>query len=817
MGELSSKVEAVLREKAQPREVVRFGDAPAWRVGDLGTVSLKGSGDAATLEWSSSGPAASQPVSVSDESGLREVVGQAVVELEAKGASKSTAAAVVAGATTALGLVGYVYALGGLVSWFRLAAARLPADLISSLLDPRILLVVGLRVVLVVAAILAAVSLVAYGLSSFPLGKTKRVWSGANKKAWTDNTRELDGAGKFSDHIVATVAGINVLAIAAVLGLTLASAVEAVFDRAEFIWVFVALWALATAGLVAVSAKLVNERIHFVVAVVAGGLALFLQPGLALLLVSAVVTAAFGRAILKTRWTRTVGTFVRSPLPWALAVVYAVVGLAFYATPPVSFPRATVATTAGQRVGGLVAHTGDGVYLATCSPTPGNFSREERVALIRSDDVKELTIGGDSYLLDSGKRPSVVGLVQQAFGAEKGIGPFVKVKLRSERPVCDASERAGGGADEGLGRGVMTGPAPTEGKSTKDEPLVADRTPPTLAKLALKYQPTVLTTVADRFWPTSVASVLAEVGADGKGVCLSEGTPCSLHRPTLGDLTPSGKADHYLDLPERLKGDPTAQFLAFTRGQSLGDDLALNWLNAPAALKVWRTARVYFYYGGPVEHPELYRTDSKDLIALQYWFFYPYNYYPTVVNRHLMLAQPIAGDRVNTDLHEGDWEHVVVLLDKQRPHDPRFLYTARHDKEGELFFWGDVDFDEQTHPVVQAAFGGHPTYPAGCEQQPRRLLKKQSSDWLVCATGRYAFRASVVPLVDLGLAPWSCWPGHFGEATAKQRKNAALPEYRPERWHSKLVQVAGPRSPLYQRGNEETCTRGAAASEKGFR
>ncbi|MEA2642624.1 MAG: hypothetical protein QOF51_4018, partial [Chloroflexota bacterium] len=736
MGELSSKVEAALREKAQPREVVRYGDAPAWRVGDLGTVSLTGSGEEATLEWSSAGPAASQPVSASDESGLREAVGQAVVELEAKGASKSTAGAVVAGATAAAGLVGYVYLLGGLVSWLRLAAARLPADLMSSLLDPRVLLVVGLRVVLIVAGILTVVSLVAYVLSLVRWGKNSRVWK--------DNTRELEGTGKFSDRIVATVAGINVLAIATVLGLTIASLIEAVVDSSEFVWIFVGLWALAAAGLVAVSAKLVDERVHLAVAIGAGIVALFLQPGLALLLVSAVVTAAFGRAILKTRWTRTLGTFLRSPLPWALAVVYAVVGLAFSATPPVTFPRATVLTASGQRVGGLVARTGDGAYLATCSPSTRNFSFDERVAVIKSDDIKQLTLGGDPYMLDSGRRPSVLGLLQQAFGAERGMKPLVTVKLRSERPVCDAAERAGAGANEGLGQGVLKGPALIEGKSTKDEPLVADRTPPALAKLALKYQPTVLTTIADRFWPTSVSSVLAEVGADGKRVCLSEGTPCSLHHPTLGDLGPSGKADDYLDLPERLRGDPTAQFLAFTRGQSLGDDMALNWLNAPAALNAWRTARVYFYYGGAVVHPELYGTDSKDLIALQYWFFYPYNYYPTVVNRHLMLVQPIAGDQVNTDLHEGDWEHVVVLLDKQRPHDPRFLYTARHDKEGQLFFWGDVDFDEQTHPVVQAAFGGHPTYPAGCEQQPRRLLKKQSSDWLVCATGRYAFRASVV-------------------------------------------------------------------------
>ena len=61
------------------------------------------------------------------------------------------------------------------------------------------------------------------------------------------------------------------------------------------------------------------------------------------------------------------------------------------------------------------------------------------------------------------------------------------------------------------------------------------------------------------------------------------------------------------------------------------------------------------------------RTDpsgvTSGLIGLEYWFFYPYNYYPTVIDSGLMDQAPIAGDRANVDLHQGDWEHVDVLLD----------------------------------------------------------------------------------------------------------------------------------------------------------
>lgn len=50
------------------------------------------------------------------------------------------------------------------------------------------------------------------------------------------------------------------------------------------------------------------------------------------------------------------------------------------------------------------------------------------------------------------------------------------------------------------------------------------------------------------------------------------------------------------------------------------------------------------------------------LIGLEYWFYYPFNYYPLVVNSDLMNGAPIAGDELNVDLHQGDWEHVDVLL-----------------------------------------------------------------------------------------------------------------------------------------------------------
>ena len=281
----------------------------------------------------------------------------------------------------------------------------------------------------------------------------------------------------------------------------------------------------------------------------------------------------------------------------------------------------------------------------------------------------------------------------------------------------------------------------------------------------------------------------------------------------LSDLTPSGSESDYLDYPAKLAGDPTQQFLSYTRGLGIDDDDASTWLTDPAKLNPWATSAIYFYYAGKVSGDQRYGPLADGLLGLQYWFFYPYNYYPTVIQRQLMLTSPLGAIQASTDLHEGDWEHVTVLLDPATKR-PKYLYLARHDVEGVLMSWSNTGlrFDGE-HPIVQAALGGHPTYTNACGDKPRRLLRNQSSDWVVCGAGRYAFPATTTPLIDLARASWACWPGHFGEATAEQRRLAALPESDPRRWKSKVLKVAGPRSPLAQAENAGVCARGRAAAE----
>jgi len=79
-------------------------------------------------------------------------------------------------------------------------------------------------------------------------------------------------------------------------------------------------------------------------------------------------------------------------------------------------------------------------------------------------------------------------------------------------------------------------------------------------------------------------------------------------------------------------------------------------------------------------------------------------------------------------------------------------------------------------------------------------LNGRVSDWLVCGPGRFAFRASTTPLVDIARTPWACWKGHFGVVTPKTIR-AASRESSIARAIEKYVLVAGPRSPLWQAEN----------------
>ena len=262
----------------------------------------------------------------------------------------------------------------------------------------------------------------------------------------------------------------------------------------------------------------------------------------------------------------------------------------------------------------------------------------------------------------------------------------------------------------------------------------------------------------------SVGAVLDDIGPDGTHACLVTPAVSPACKPVTS-VPATGQPSRLPPVPDHrerqasaLTENPAAQFRAFEAGQHTITGSLHHWLADPGILDPWRTAQLYFYYGGPVHFagiggqlpawptvkavftPGDVPNPSDGLIGLQYWFFYPYNYYPVVTRSSLMNGAPVAGDVENVDLHQGDWEHVTVLLD-QRTLNPIALYMARHANEGQFYYWNSpkLTFDGpgRLHPIVEAAIGGHPSYPNTCGGYKRSQGGGALYDWVVCGGGRY--------------------------------------------------------------------------------
>ena len=336
------------------------------------------------------------------------------------------------------------------------------------------------------------------------------------------------------------------------------------------------------------------------------------------------------------------------------------------------------------------------------------------------------------------------------------------------------------------------GPLPLPPAAATEGPIA--ETSPAVAALAIRYEPTVKMSVLDRFWPVSVATVLLERDRVGNGVQLVSGDHVVASPATLADLKPSDTPSAYLNYPADLV-NKAAQMRVFLRGLGVPESAIGTW---PTDLSAFarRSGQIYFYDAGTgCSYPG---ADTTHYRALQYWFFYGLNYYPMTVDSATMLADPLAADTADIDWHEGDWEHITVLLDQQGTSEvPKFVWMARHAKEGVLIPWDQVEHDSAGHPVIYPAFGGHPSYPA-CGAHPRALLAAAVNDYVVCGPGVYTFTGGSTRLVDLAHVSWGCWPGHFGTTVGtNQTSNADDP--------TGQILVAGPVSPLRQQENQHLC------------
>jgi hypothetical protein len=783
----------------------------------------------------------------------------------ARGESTLDAREMVKVAAFSVALVSYVFLIGWMVTWVRLSAARLPVDASLPVIDDKTVFTTGLRTVLLVAVVFAAMCAVAYLTHAWTWTKRAPEWHAVvtlgRAKAARDRDVKPEGSWKsefskptlsalkpdppptirhpdpIGDPFVRVLAGFNVVVLGAALGLAGARIIQPLIEQIAELepgrwWTLLAPWAVLSAVAIWIFTLIGPLRggrwIHAILWAIVIAVALLSTAPLGLLILTWAGIATLGR-LFGRRHSRPSSKveFVLSPMPWILLTIYALVGLAYYAVPPVSFSHAVVTTASGTtRSGGYLARTGSGVYLVSCTPLADATSTDEAVTVIPAGDVRGVVTGGPAFSVGSGRPPSLPTVALHAFGIEASTPTWIHPELRATRATCAGSPLpppSTGYEAPQLGAGVIAGSAPPGGSANDGEAPI-EQTTRGIAQLARRFQPTVLVTVADRFWPVSVGAVLADLGSGGKQTCLHRAsqTGCAFK---LADVQRQGSSsDDYLRYPPALNTDPTGQFNAFVRGQ-VGVQTAVpalhRWLRDPGLLNVWNTAQVYFYYAG-LARPSGWPVPNRDipdgrLIALQYWFFYPYNYYPTATTADLMNDAPLAADVVNTDLHQGDWEHITVLVDPKTK-TAKWVYMARHSHEGQYFSWNSpqLSFD-QGHLVVQAAFGGHPSYDAHCGARLRFIhpLDGRVSDWVVCGSGRFAFRAATTPLVDIATARWACWEGHFGVASATELSHAKQGEGTIQRAIDANYYVAGPRSPLWQAENGRLAADGAA-KDTGF-
>jgi len=319
-------------------------------------------------------------------------------------------------ATGVAGLVVYVYVFGGLVAWARLTASRLYTDSAINALGSKSLLATGLKVVAFEIVVLALVSWLTWRLGS------RFGVSGESSK---------EGALRVGSLIVQ---GVLVAFVAACL-LSLLSLPPLVAFVPAVVWVSVGLKFEDSDFFEMADNRPLRWGLGLPV-VVCAVLFSAAAPGIsALILFALVINEEWFEKLLSEKSTDRI-----APIFTVLAA-FSLIVLAFITTPPVTFDRVTIIEKHGGTIeGGYVARSGDGIFVATCEPFRDDpyRSKKPRLQVIPNDSVKELTLGGDRYAIDNGKRPSLFDLGLHLFSQgkiEEHLGGW-RPSARGKLEVC---------------------------------------------------------------------------------------------------------------------------------------------------------------------------------------------------------------------------------------------------------------------------------------------------------------------------------------------------------------------------------------------
>jgi hypothetical protein len=327
-------------------------------------------------------------------------------------------------ATGVAGMVVYVYVLGGLVVWARLTAARLSTDGAVNALGNKSLLATGLKVVAFEFAVLALLSGLAWVL--WRRFSVSRKLSSERKKGpirigW------LIVQGLLVAFVAACLlALLSLLPLLSLIPAVAWVAAGLTFEESAFFQIAHNRWLSWGLGSLVVTCAVLFSAA---------------APGISALILFALVrnNVWFEECLSSEKRTDLI-----APILTLLVALSAIV-LAFLTTPPVTFDRVEIVQKegAGRVEGGYIARSEDGIFVVTCKQFPDDprRSKRPRLQVIPNDSVEHLTVGGDRFAVDNGKRPSLFDLGLHLFSQDKieehlgGWRPSVRGRL----DVCEDS------------------------------------------------------------------------------------------------------------------------------------------------------------------------------------------------------------------------------------------------------------------------------------------------------------------------------------------------------------------------------------------
>lgn len=164
----------------------------------------------------------------------------------------------------------------------------------------------------------------------------------------------------------------------------------------------------------------------------------------------------------------------------------------------------------------------------------------------------------------------------------------------------------------------------------------------------------------------------------------------------------------------------------------------------PPSYTEWQNYEIVIY-GRQYEPP-----GHPNRIVLQYWFFYPFNKW---INHH-----------------EGDWEMVQIVLDKETK-DPVWL-TCAHHHGGTTYDWHEVSVIEETqHPKIFIGKGSHSSWGTNGTHKIGCFTDETSENGMALYpqdVGPSAIKGTEdqrpYTLNDISSDPnWAYWLGEWGE------------------------------------------------------